>query len=101
MNAENSDNFGREFRPRIFGGGPEALNKQGKNHGNNLPSKFAEKFAGNFPKICQGKIKNSPQIRSAEPWDQRIAAATAEKRAALVHSAEASRKLLFSKPAPA
>ena len=31
----------------------------------NSPSKFAEKFAGNFPKIRQTEINNSPQIRSA------------------------------------
>ena len=54
-------NFGREFF-----GWPETLEKQGRKiRYQNLPSKFAEKFAGNFPKIRRTKIKNSPQIRSA------------------------------------
>ena len=50
-------NFGRKFF-----GWPETLEKQG--YQNSL-SKFAEKFAGNFPKVRRTKIKNSPQIRSA------------------------------------
>ena len=50
-------NFGREFY-----GWPEALEKT---RPKNSPSKFVEKFAGNFPKIRRAKIKNSPQIRSA------------------------------------
>ena len=54
-------NFGREFF-----GWSEALEKQGRKiRYQNSPSKFAEKFAGNFPKIRRTKIKNSPQIRSA------------------------------------
>ena len=54
-------NFRREFFVC-----PEALGKQGwKFRYQNSPSKFAEKFAGNFPKIRRTKIKNSPQIRSA------------------------------------
>ena len=36
----------------------------------NSPSKFAEKFAGNFPKVRQAKIENLPEIRCAEPRDQ-------------------------------
>ena len=37
--------------------GPETLEKQGREIGwKNLPSKFAEKFAGNFPKIRQAII---------------------------------------------
>ena len=54
-----------------FGGGPEILEKQGRKiRYQNSPAKFTEKFAGNFPKIRQPKIKNSPQIRSAEGRDQ-------------------------------
>ena len=54
-------NFGREFF-----GWPETLEKQGRKiRYQNSPSKFAEKFTGNFPKIRRTKIKNSPQIRSA------------------------------------
>ena len=54
-------NFGRE----VFGW-PEALEKQGRKiRYQNLPSTFAEKFAGNFPTICRTQIKKSPQIRSA------------------------------------
>ena len=51
----------------FFWGGAEALLKQGRQirYRNSL-SKFAEKFAGTFPKNSQAKIKNSPQIRSAE-----------------------------------
>ena len=54
---------------REFCGGPDALEKQGRKLCSNKksPSKFAYKFAGNFPKSCQGK--KSPQIRSAEPRD--------------------------------
>ena len=59
-------NFGREFF-----GWPETLEKQGRKiRYQNSPSKFAEKFAGHFPKIRQAKIKISPQIRSAEPRAQ-------------------------------
>ena len=44
-------NFGCEFF-----GGPEILKKNGqKICGNNSPSKFAEKFAGNFPKFAGPK----------------------------------------------
>ena len=39
---------------------------------NNSPSNFAEKFAGNFPKIRWTKIKNSPHIRFAEPQAQKF-----------------------------
>ena len=54
-------NLGREFS-----GWPETLEKQGRKiRYQNSPSKFAEKFAGKFPKIRGTKIKNSPQIRSA------------------------------------
>ena len=49
-------NFGREFFGR-----PEALEKQGRKiRDGNSPSKFAEKFAGHFPKVRRAKIKNSP-----------------------------------------
>ena len=49
-----------------FLGWPETLEKQGqKIRDQNSPSKLAEKFAGNFPKIRRTKIKNSPKIRSA------------------------------------
>ena len=65
-------NFGREFS-----GGPETLEKQGpKNRYQNSQSKFAERFAGNFPKIRLTKIRNSAQIRSAEPQAQILAAPT-------------------------
>ena len=54
-------NIGREFF-----GWPEALEKQGqKIRYQNLPSNFAEKFAGNFPQIRRTNIKMLPQIRSA------------------------------------
>ena len=56
-------NFGREFF-----GWPEALEKQGRKiRYQNSPSKFAEKFAGDFPKFRWAQIKKSPhwQIRSA------------------------------------
>ena len=60
-------NFGREFI-----GWPETLekNKAEKFAIKNSPSKFAEKFVGDFPKIRRTKIKNSPQIRSASRRDQ-------------------------------
>ena len=51
---------------RDFFGGPEPM----ENNAENPLNKFAEKFVGNFPKIRQTKIKNSPQIRSAEIRDQ-------------------------------
>ena len=61
-------NFGRE----IFGW-PESLEKQGqKIRYRSSPSKFAEKFAGNLPKVRRAKIKNSPQIRSAYRRDQEL-----------------------------
>ena len=68
----NADNSGREF---FFGGGGL---KPWKKTGRKIcrkksPSEFAEKFAGNFPKIRQARIKNSPRIRSAEPWAQDLA----------------------------
>ena len=46
----NADKFGREFLERL-----ETLEKQGrKNRGKKKsPSKFAEKFTGNFPKLRQ------------------------------------------------
>ena len=47
-------------------------NKDPKNRDQNSPSNFAEKFAGTFPQIRQAKIKNSPQIRSAEPRAQNV-----------------------------
>ena len=47
-------------------GWPETMDKEGRKiRYQNSPSKFAEKFAGNFPKIRRTKIKNSPQFRSA------------------------------------
>ena len=50
-------NFGREFF-----GAPETLEKQGRNiHYQNSPSKFAEKFAGNFPTIRRTKLKIHPK----------------------------------------
>ena len=50
-------NFGREFF-----GWPEALEKQGRKiRYQNSPSKFAEKFAGKFPKIRRTKIKIHPK----------------------------------------
>ena len=61
---KRSENLEREF----VGG---AL-KPWKISGKSLPSKFVEKFASNFPKIRQAKIRNSPQIRSAEPRDQEL-----------------------------
>ena len=61
-------NFGREFF-----GWPETLEKQGRKFRyQNSPSNFAERFAGNFPKIRRAKIKNSPQIRSAYRRGQQI-----------------------------
>ena len=59
-------NFGREFFWRAW------KNKARKFAEKNSPSKFAEKFAGNFPKIRRTKIKSSPQIRSAQPRAQKI-----------------------------
>ena len=61
-------NFGREF----WGGGPETLEKQGRNicKQKKMPSKFAENSPAIFHKFRQAKIKCSPQIRSAEPRDQ-------------------------------
>ena len=57
---------------RVFFGWPETLEKQGRKiRYQNSPSKFAEKFAGNFPKIRRTKIKNSPQIRSAQRCERR------------------------------
>ena len=54
-------NFGRELLE-----GPETLEKQGRKIRRNIsPSKFTEKFAGNFRKIRRAKTKKSPQIRSA------------------------------------
>ena len=69
MNLEkNGDKFGREFL-----GGPKALEKQDrKNCGKTSSSKFAEKFAGNFPKLRHAKINNSSRVRSAEPRDQQL-----------------------------
>ena len=55
----NADNSGREFWAWIFGGGggAEILEKQGRKiRHQNSPSNFAEKFAGNFPKIRSTKI---------------------------------------------
>ena len=49
-----------------FSGGPETMEKQGRKI--RYPNSLS-KFAGNFPKIRQTKLKNSPQIRSAEPRD--------------------------------
>ena len=55
-------------------GGPEA-GKQGRKFRRKIsPSKFAEKLAGNFPKIRRAKIKDSPQIRTAKPRAQEITA---------------------------
>ena len=49
-------NFGREFF-----GWPETLEKQGRKIRHlNSPSKFAENFVGNFPKIRRTKIKIHP-----------------------------------------
>ena len=43
----------------------ETLKKQGRKiRHQSSPSKFAEKFTGNVPKIRQAKIKISPQIKS-------------------------------------
>ena len=43
-----------------FWGGPETLEKQGQKFAEKkLPSKSAEKFAGNLPKIRQAKIKKN------------------------------------------
>ena len=47
--------FGREFF-----GWAQTLEKQGRKiRYQNSPSKFAEKFAGNLPKLRRAKIKNS------------------------------------------
>ena len=54
----NADNSGREFWAWIFW----VAWCPGKTRPKNSPSKFAEKFAGNFPTIRQTKIKNSPPI---------------------------------------
>ena len=58
----NADKFGREF---FFGGGAGR-----KICRTNLPSKFAEKFASNFPESRQARLQYSPQIRSAGPRAQ-------------------------------
>ena len=60
-------NSGREFF-----GGPEALEKQGRNPNRGRQEEFAEKFAGNSPTIRQTKINNSTQIHSAEPHEQNL-----------------------------
>ena len=59
-------NLGREF----FGGLKPWKKARPKISRSNPLPKFADKFAGNFPKIRWAKLKNSPQIRSAEPRDQ-------------------------------
>ena len=64
----NANNSGREFWAWIFW----VAWKPGKARPKNSLSKFAEKFAGNFPKVRRAKIKNSPQIRSAYRRDQMI-----------------------------
>ena len=56
----------RQFWTRILGvnffGWPETLEKQGRKiRYQNSPSKFAEKFAGNFPKIRRTPKKNHPK----------------------------------------
>ena len=61
----NADNFEREFF-----WGPQILEKRPKIRRKYSPSKFAENFAGYFPKIRRTKIKIQPQIRSAEPQDR-------------------------------
>ena len=69
----------KQFWVRESGGGAETLEKQGRKFsGKESRSKFAEKFAGNFPKIRQAKIENSPQIRSAEPWVQYLSSGSPE-----------------------
>ena len=62
-------NFGDEF----FLQGPETLLKtRSKICRNNSLEAFAEEYMGNSPHICQTKLEMSPQIRSAEPWDQHL-----------------------------
>ena len=53
-----------------FFGGLKSLRKGRKIRRKYSPSKFAENFAGYFPKIRRTKIKIQPQIRSAEPQDR-------------------------------
>ena len=48
--------------------GQNANNFWGKISPSNF--EFDEKFAGNFPKTRRTTVKNSAQIRSAEPWAQ-------------------------------
>ena len=63
-------NFGRDL---LSGGGLKTWkNKAEKTRGKISPSNFAEKFAGDLPKIRRTKRKKSPQIRSAEPRAPKI-----------------------------
>ena len=76
----NADNFEREFC-----GVPETLEKQGRKiRWKNSPSKFAERFAGNFPKHRHAKVINSPPICSAEPRDQRMSTKNVKVRIAML-----------------
>ena len=60
-----------------FLGGAETLEKQGRKiRYQTSPSKFA----GNFLKIRRAKIKNSPQIRSAERRDQDLGSVARSSR---------------------
>ena len=66
----NADNSGRESWAWIFWVGWKflTLEKQGRKiRYQNSPSKFAEKFAGNFSTIRRAKIKNSPLCITSGP----------------------------------
>ena len=67
-----ADSFGRDFGREFWGGGAATLEKQGRNSRvekirwkNSLRKSWAILL-----KFARPKLKNSPQIRSAEPWDQ-------------------------------
>ena len=49
-------NLGRE----LVGGGLKPWKNKAEIRGKKSPSEFAEKFAGNVPKIRQAQIKNHP-----------------------------------------
>ena len=61
-------NFGGEF----WRGAPENWRNTAQNFAGSIAEEFAEKFAGNSPKVRQTELKNSTQICSAEPRDQHL-----------------------------
>ena len=66
--------FGGEF---FFGGGPETMDKQDRTN----CGKDSLRNLGAIPKSRQTKIKNAPQIHSAEPRGQYAGPATTQNLA--------------------